>query len=639
MKQAIDKIANEDWRLEKAEIEKCWKDYHKAIGEESIEELNKASITNGQYIANDQKIECQEEFCKLCRFSEAIQMVKAKEETKTEARNAKLCRKLTTLNNMNVCFKLHQKQNEDKDPWLTTEEMNTIREAVNRDDKETILKMTEKQTVNKRVDIMQYANHVVRENEEKIDKQIEKTRKEKTAQREEWLAKTKMEEEMKQNEKETEETVAEAKQRVKQKKTMLERIQDNINKAKLPIQLDEPTPANGNCGPETVLQQLNRPELAWHSKVGWYNKLWNIQNKVKLEKRQEELRKRIKQFVEEEEKNKPHLAILRRNYELQVEPWQEYWNRMEKSGVWVDYYWWKCIAMFMELDIIVIHEQSTEENPYFVIEGHHNRPKTEDPEPFMIIAYQDNHFQSLLPTQLKLTEDWIEEGKNRAKHWPEEWKVPKEEAPERNNENHRGCPWQKLPVTAGRTCELTCDGEKGCTRIEDEKKENQSASKDNGKASTSKVSMDFELELKALPQKVKLVKLDETSEESQTTEKTETGTKDLQQKMYKMYKKNETEEEGAEVKMPDTQGEFYAKLRAEGDYRWEEDYCQYCDNCECDGGEECSKHSYVPEPFKTRYNVETFYDKQGLPTAQTWDESSSDNSSDCGESKLSLIHI
>ena len=516
MKQAIDKIANEDWRLEKAEIEKCWKDYHKAIGEESIEELNKASITNGQYIANDQKIECQEEFCKLCRFSEAIQMVKAKEETKTEARNAKLCRKLTTLNNMNVCFKLHQKQKEDKDPWLTTEEMNTIREAVNRDDKETILKMTEKQTVNKRVDIMQYANHVVRENEEKIDKQIEKTRKEKTALREEWLAKTKMEEEMKQNEKETEETVAEAKQRVKQKKTMLERIQDNINKAKLPIQLDEPTPANGNCGPETVLQQLNRPELAWHSKVGWYNKLWNIQNKVKLEKRQEELRKRIKQFVEEEEKNKPHLAILRRNYELQVEPWQEYWNRMEKSGVWVDYYWWKCIAMFMELDIIVIHEQSTEENPYFVIEGHHNRPKTEDPEPFMIIAYQDNHFQSLLPTQLKLTEDWIEEGKNRAKHWPEEWKVPKEEAPERNNENHRGCPWQKLPVTAGRTCELTCDGEKGCTKIEDGKKENQSASKDNGKASTSKVSMDFELELKALPQKVKLVKLDETSEESQT---------------------------------------------------------------------------------------------------------------------------
>ena len=491
MKQAIDKIANEDWRLEKGEIEKCWRDYHKAISEESMEELSKASKTNGQYIANDQKIECQEEFCKLCRFSEAIQMVKAKEETKTEARNAKLCRKLTTLNNMNVCFKLHQKQNEDKDPWLTAEEMNTIREAVNRDDKEKILRMTEKQTVNKRVDIMQYANHVVRENEEKIDKQIEKTRKEKTALREEWLAKTKMEEEMKQSEKETEETIAEAKQRVKQKRTMLEKIQDNINKAKLPIQLDEPTPANGNCGPETVLQQLNRPELAWYNKVGWYNKMWNIQNKVKLEKRQEELRKRIKQFVEEEEKNKPQLAILRRNYELQVEPWQEYWNRMEKPGVWVDYYWWNCIAMFMELDIIVIHEQSTEENPYFIIEGHHNRPKTDDPEPFMIIAYQDNHFQSLLPTQLKLTEDWIEEGKKRAKPWPEEWKAPKMET-----------------------------------------------STDNDDANTIKVPIDFELELMTLPQRVKLVKLDETSEESQTTEKTETGAKDLQKKMYKMYESN-----------------------------------------------------------------------------------------------------
>ena len=126
--------------------------------------------------------------------------------------------------------------------------------------------------------------------------------------------------------------------------------------------------------------------------------------------------------------------------------------------------------MFMELDIIVIHEQSTEENPYFVIEGHHNRPKTDDPEPFMIIAYQDNHFQSLLPTQLQLTADWIEQGKKKAKPWPERLKTP-----------------QRINLT----------------------------------------------------------------------------------------------------KIKDKQGDYFEKLRDAGDYRWEKDYCQYCDNCECDGGEEC----------------------------------------------------
>merc|ERR1711894_868464 len=71
----------------------------------------------------------------------------------------------------------------------------------------------------------------------------------------------------------------------------------------------------------------------------------------------------------------------------------------------------------------------------------------------------------------------------------------------------------------------------------------------------------------------------------------------------------------------DKQGDYFEKLQAAGDYRWEEDYCQYCDNCECDGGEECSRHSYEPDlewyKKKEKQNHTIFADKQGLVTAET----------------------
>ena len=459
MKQIVKNIAKEDLRLTEKEAEQCLKDYNK-----------EAAKPHEQHVT---EIDCQDRECKHCRFGEAIEILKVKEQTRTEANDPKMYKILKTLNDKRVIAKLHKEnetkesikttaikpEQEEDDPWLTKEEMKEIEEAVNKKDENKIKEMTEKQTLKKQVDIMQYASHVRRENDEKLAKQIEKTKRDDRIKYLEWLAKERMENDMKQTEKEAEETIAEAELKTKQKRTMLQKIQDNINRSKLPIQLDQPTPADGNCGPETLLQQLDRPELQW------YNKAW-LPNKVEQGMKQKELRERIKCFAEEEEENNKYLAILKRNYETLVEPWQEYWNRMEKSGEWVDYYWWTTAAIYLQMDVIVINEESTEENPYFIIEGHHDRPKGDDPEPVLIIAYQDNHFQSLLPTQLQLTEDWIEQGKKKAKPWPERLKTP-----------------QRINLT----------------------------------------------------------------------------------------------------KIKDKQGDYFEKLRDAGDYRWEKDYCQYCDNCECDG--------------------------------------------------------
>ena len=121
-------------RLPRNEIKAILEDYNEAISKESKEELNKANKTNGQYIAKDQQIDCQDNNCKLCWFRDAILILKTKEETTKEANNIRMFKILKTLNNNNVCFKLHQKQKE-AEGWqkvkLTNEEMNKIKKAVN----------------------------------------------------------------------------------------------------------------------------------------------------------------------------------------------------------------------------------------------------------------------------------------------------------------------------------------------------------------------------------------------------------------------------------------------------------------------------------------------------------------------------
>ena len=226
MKQIVNNIAKEDLRLTEKEAEQCLKDYNK-----------EAAKPHEQHVT---EIDCQDRECKHCRFGEAIEILKVKEQTRTEANDPKMYKMLRKLNNKNVIFKLHQKeketkasikaaikpeQQEDEDPWLTKEEKKEIEEAVHKDDENKVKKMTENQTVKKRVDIMQYASHLKREKIEEIAKQIEKTKREAKAEYLEWLAKERMEKDMKQTEKEIEETIAEAKLKTEQKRTILEKIQ------------------------------------------------------------------------------------------------------------------------------------------------------------------------------------------------------------------------------------------------------------------------------------------------------------------------------------------------------------------------------------------------------------------------------
>jgi len=89
-----------------------------------------------------------------------------------------------------------------------------------------------------------------------------------------------------QAEKETEEMVTQAELGTKQRGTVLQRMQDNVDRSKLPMRLDQPTPAGGSCGPEALLQQLDRPELQW------YNGAW-LPNRVEKGMKRGELRSRM----------------------------------------------------------------------------------------------------------------------------------------------------------------------------------------------------------------------------------------------------------------------------------------------------------------------------------------------------------
>ena len=149
MKQIVNKIAKEDLRLTEKEAEQCLKDYNK-----------EAAKPHEQHAT---EIDCQDRECKHCRFGEAIEILKVKEQTKTEANDPKMYKILKTLNDKRVIAKLHKEnetkesikttaikpEQEEDDPWLTKEEMKEIEEAVNKKDENKIKEMTEKQTLKK----------------------------------------------------------------------------------------------------------------------------------------------------------------------------------------------------------------------------------------------------------------------------------------------------------------------------------------------------------------------------------------------------------------------------------------------------------------------------------------------------------
>ena len=165
-----------------------------------------------------------------------------------------------------------------------------------------------------------------------------------------------------------------------------------IQRCNLPIKLDDNTEGYGNCFPNAIVQQCQRPEI----------RTWLQNSKPQaIVNHQSTLRKKITNFA----LKSIHTTImsLRSDYDqiLKLDngkSWIEYWNEMAKEGIWVDYLFAQVCAWYMELDMLILTTSSTPKNPFIFISGNfHNLPAPLSGPPLLLGNYTNIHYQSLLP--------------------------------------------------------------------------------------------------------------------------------------------------------------------------------------------------------------------------------------------------
>ena len=108
----------------------------------------------------------------------------------------------------------------------------------------------------------------------------------------------------------------------------------------LPLKLDKLTEGLGNCFPIAILQQLRRPEI--HKQLEPTQKML-----VRNPHGPKVLRFLVKKFITKSEH--PNVVKFQSQYDelegsIRGEPWAQYWSRLSKDKVWVDYWFVQATA-------------------------------------------------------------------------------------------------------------------------------------------------------------------------------------------------------------------------------------------------------------------------------------------------------
>ena len=169
-------------------------------------------------------------------------------------------------------------------------------------------------------------------------------------------------------------------------------LQETILICNLQLKLDNNTEGFGNCFPNTIVQQCQRPEIK-----NWLKskKPWTIPSNHRV------LRNKITNFALKQQLKA--IVDLKSHYNsiiinIDKKSWMEYWQQMAREGVWVDHLFVQMTAWYFELDINILTTSSKPPNPYIVISGNVNQ--THDfvsGPPLLIGNYTNVHYQSLLP--------------------------------------------------------------------------------------------------------------------------------------------------------------------------------------------------------------------------------------------------
>ena len=141
-------------------------------------------------------------------------------------------------------------------------------------------------------------------------------------------------------------------------------LTSTILRCHLQLKLDNNTGGFGNCFPNSLVQQCQRPEI----------RRWLQENrKDSIVYNQLTLRNKVATLaLKSKHKTVTQYKI---NYEniLVIEDkksWKQYWDEMVQEGSWVDSVFVQMTAWFLGLDILILTTSATQTIPFIRITGH-----------------------------------------------------------------------------------------------------------------------------------------------------------------------------------------------------------------------------------------------------------------------------
>ena len=187
---------------------------------------------------------------------------------------------------------------------------------------------------------------------------------------------------------------------------MLDSLRMAIQETQLPVVIDNPTPAEGNCFSHAMIQQFQRPSVQTYLHVTGRHIATFLQ-----------LKNKVATFVDQN-KDSEKIQALRTSFEfsqqnihlenvrgLQRRTWEKYWEDMRKDGEWADDTFIQATALYVNMDILIIFAaQATRERLFGRIDGNFVTHGTATDRPPLIVGYintsrNNEHYQSLLPVE------------------------------------------------------------------------------------------------------------------------------------------------------------------------------------------------------------------------------------------------
>jgi hypothetical protein len=160
----------------------------------------------------------------------------------------------------------------------------------------------------------------------------------------------------------------------------------SVERAGLPLHLDQQTVGDGNCFPRSVVQQLKRTMVAREQAAAGQHPIRDHQ----------ELRDLVSHYM-----TAPDMPVEVRKFKESYEkihrvPWAAYWTEMRQDRVWADSIMVQGTAWYLHRDLCIVLDSAKPEQPFLTIGGSTEGDHALCEGTSLWLGLTDEHYQSLL---------------------------------------------------------------------------------------------------------------------------------------------------------------------------------------------------------------------------------------------------